>query len=53
MRGFLVTGMFSTFVLGSLYLEHVRGYGALQTGLAFLPMTLTCSARSRPARPRS
>jgi MFS family permease len=35
-----MTGMFSTFVLGSLYLERVRGYGALQTGLAFLPMTL-------------
>jgi EmrB/QacA subfamily drug resistance transporter len=39
-RGFLVTGMFSTFLLGSLYLERVRGYGALTTGLAFLPMTL-------------
>ena len=27
-RGFLVTGMFGSWVLGSLYLEHVLGYGA-------------------------
>ncbi len=39
-RGFLVTGMFSTFLLGVLYLQHVHGYGPLTTGLAFLPMTL-------------
>jgi EmrB/QacA subfamily drug resistance transporter len=40
-RGFLVTGMYSTFFLGTLYLEHVRHYSALQTGLAFLPWTMT------------
>ena len=40
-RGFLVTGMYSTFFLGALYLEHVLGYDALKTGLAFLPWTLT------------
>jgi hypothetical protein len=45
-RGFLMTGMFSTFVLGSLYLERVRGFGALQTGLAFLPMTLVLGGLS-------
>jgi EmrB/QacA subfamily drug resistance transporter len=45
-RGLLITGMFSTFVLGALYLERVRGYGALQTGLAFLPMTLTLGGLS-------
>ena len=39
-RGFLVTGMFSTFLLGVLYLQHVHGYGALATGFAFLPLTL-------------
>jgi EmrB/QacA subfamily drug resistance transporter len=39
-RGFLVTGMFSTFLLGVLYLQHVHGYGALLTGVAFLPLTL-------------
>jgi EmrB/QacA subfamily drug resistance transporter len=45
-RGFLVTGMFSTFLLGVLYLQHVHGYGALDTGLAFLPMTLILGAMS-------
>jgi EmrB/QacA subfamily drug resistance transporter len=40
-RGFLVTGMYSTFFLGTLYLEHVLHYSALQTGLAFLPWTVT------------
>jgi EmrB/QacA subfamily drug resistance transporter len=39
-RGLLVTGMFSSFFLGALYLEHVRAYGAIETGLAFLPMTV-------------
>jgi EmrB/QacA subfamily drug resistance transporter len=38
-RGLLVTGMFSTFLLGVLFLQHVLGYGALDTGLAFLPLT--------------
>jgi EmrB/QacA subfamily drug resistance transporter len=40
-RGFLVTGMYSTFFLGTLYLEHILHYSALQTGLAFLPWTVT------------
>jgi MFS family permease len=40
-RGFLVTGMYSTFFLGTLYLEHVHHFSALQTGLAFLPWTVT------------
>jgi MFS family permease len=40
-RGFLVTGMYSTFFLGTLYLEHVLHYSALKTGLAFLPWTVT------------
>jgi EmrB/QacA subfamily drug resistance transporter len=45
-RGFLVTGMYSTFFLGTLYLEHVRHYSALQTGAAFLPWTLTVGVLS-------
>jgi EmrB/QacA subfamily drug resistance transporter len=45
-RGFLVVGMFSSWVLGTLYIEHVLGYGAWDTGLAFLPMTLTVGALS-------
>jgi EmrB/QacA subfamily drug resistance transporter len=40
-RGLLVTGAYGMFFLGSLYLEKVLGYGALETGLAFLPYTLT------------
>ncbi|HET6449364.1 MAG TPA: DHA2 family efflux MFS transporter permease subunit, partial [Conexibacter sp.] len=33
-------GMFGTFFLGSLFLERVLGYDALEIGLAFLPVTL-------------
>jgi len=46
-RGFLVTGMYSTFFLGALYLEHIRHYSALQTGAAFLPWTLTVAVLSQ------
>ncbi len=46
-RAFLVTGMYSTFFLATLYLEHVRHYDALQTGAAFLPWTLTVAILSR------
>jgi EmrB/QacA subfamily drug resistance transporter len=46
-RGFLVTGMYSTFFLGTLYLEHVRHYSALETGAAFLPWTVTVAVLSR------
>ncbi len=45
-RACLVTGMFSTFFLGAIYFERVRGYSALQTGLAFLPMTLVVATLS-------
>ena len=38
-RGLLITGMFSAFFLGALYLERVLGYDAIDTGLAFLPLT--------------
>src|SRR4051794_20959562 len=46
-RGFLVTGMYSTFFLGTLYLEQVRHYSALETGAAFLPWTLTVAVLSQ------
>jgi EmrB/QacA subfamily drug resistance transporter len=46
-RALLVTGMYSTFFLGALYLEHVRHYSALQTGAAFLPWTVTVAILSR------
>ncbi|MEA2157066.1 MAG: hypothetical protein QOE11_3206 [Solirubrobacteraceae bacterium] len=35
-----VAGMFGVFFLGSLYLQRVLGYDALQIGLAFLPTTV-------------
>jgi len=40
-RGFLVTGMYGVWFLGSLYLERVLGYTPIETGLAFMPWTLT------------
>ncbi len=45
-RGLLVTGMFSAFFLGSLYLERVLGYNAIDTGLAFLPLTASIAVMS-------
>jgi EmrB/QacA subfamily drug resistance transporter len=45
-RGLAATGMFACFFLGSLYLNRILGYGPMQTGLAFLPMTLTVGCLS-------
>ena len=45
-RGFLVTGAYSTFFLGALYFEHVRGMSPVQIGLAFLAMSLSLAAMS-------
>jgi len=36
-----ISGMFAMFFLGTLYMQRVLGYTALQIGLAFLPTTLT------------
>jgi MFS family permease len=46
-RAFLVTAMYATFFLGTLYLEHVRHYSAIQTGAAFLPWTITVAILSQ------
>jgi EmrB/QacA subfamily drug resistance transporter len=46
-RGFLVTAMYSTFFIGTLYLEHVRHYTAIETGAAFLPWTITVAILSQ------
>jgi predicted MFS family arabinose efflux permease len=35
-----VAGMFGMFFLGALYLQRILTYDALQTGLAFLPVTI-------------
>ena len=37
LQALTVAGMFGMFFLGSLYLQRVQGYDALQIGLAFLP----------------
>ncbi len=35
-----VAGMFGMFFLGALYLQRILGYDALETGLAFMPVTV-------------
>jgi EmrB/QacA subfamily drug resistance transporter len=45
-RGFLVTGAYSTFFLGALYFEHVRGMSPVQIGLAFLAMSVALAVMS-------
>ncbi len=45
-RGLLVTGMYSAFFLGALYLERVLGYDAIDTGLAFMPLTVAIAVMS-------
>ena len=45
-RGLMFVGMYGCFFIGTLYLEHILRYGAMQTGLAFLPMTLVVAVLS-------
>jgi len=39
-QALVVAGMFGVFFMGSLYMQRVLGYDALEIGLAFLPTTL-------------
>ncbi len=39
-RLLIPVGLFGSYFLGSLYLQRVLGYGAVDTGLAFLPSNL-------------
>src|SRR5436190_2478284 len=41
-----IAGMFGMFFMGSLYLQRVLGYDALEIGLAFLPATLVMGTLS-------
>ncbi len=41
-----VAGMFGVFFLGALYLQRILGYDALETGLAFLPVTIAMGTLS-------
>ena len=43
-----VAGMFGMFFMGSLYLQLVQGYDALQIGLAFLPVTIIMGTLTGP-----
>jgi EmrB/QacA subfamily drug resistance transporter len=45
-QALLVAGMFGMFFLGSLYMQRVLGYDALEIGLAFLPATLVMGTLS-------
>jgi EmrB/QacA subfamily drug resistance transporter len=45
-QALFVAGMFGMFFLGALYLQRVLGYGALEIGLAFLPVTLAIGTLS-------
>jgi EmrB/QacA subfamily drug resistance transporter len=42
----MVAGMFGMFFLGTLYLQRVLGYDAIEIGLAFLPVALLIGALS-------
>jgi EmrB/QacA subfamily drug resistance transporter len=42
----MVAGMYGMFFLGALYMQRVLGYGALEVGLAFLPVALLIGALS-------
>jgi EmrB/QacA subfamily drug resistance transporter len=42
----MVAGLLGMFFLGALYLQRVLGYGALQVGLAFLPVAFSIAALS-------
>jgi EmrB/QacA subfamily drug resistance transporter len=45
-QALMVAGLFGMFFLGALYLQRVLGYGAIEVGLAFLPVALTIAAFS-------
>jgi EmrB/QacA subfamily drug resistance transporter len=42
----MVAGLFGMFFLGVLYLQRVLGYDAIETGFAFLPVSLTIGVLS-------
>jgi EmrB/QacA subfamily drug resistance transporter len=45
-QALMVSGMFGMFFLGSLYLQRILGYDALEIGLAFLPVTIVMGTMS-------
>jgi MFS family permease len=51
-RGAVYAAIYSMFFFGALNLQRILGLDALETGLAFLPMTLTVAATSLVVTPR-
>ena len=45
-QALMVAGLFGMFFLGVLYLQRVLGYDAIETGVAFLPVSLTIGVLS-------
>ena len=45
-QALMVAGMFGVFFMGALYLQRVLQYDSLQTGLAFLPVTVVMGTLS-------
>jgi EmrB/QacA subfamily drug resistance transporter len=45
-QALMVAGLFGMFFLGALYMQRVLGYGAIDVGLAFLPVALLIGAFS-------
>jgi EmrB/QacA subfamily drug resistance transporter len=45
-QAMILAGLFGMFFLGALYLQSVLGYGAIEVGLAFLPVALGIAALS-------
>ena len=45
-QALMVVGMFGMFFLGALYMQRILGYGALQVGLAYLPLTIVMGTMS-------
>ena len=48
----MVGGLFGMFVLGALYMQRVLGYDAVETGLAFLPVSVGIGVLSVGLAPR-
>jgi EmrB/QacA subfamily drug resistance transporter len=45
-RAFVFAGISTSFFVGVLYLQHIHGFSAMETGLAFLPTTATLAVMS-------
>jgi EmrB/QacA subfamily drug resistance transporter len=51
-QALMVAGLFGMFFLGALYLQRVLGYGAVDVGLAFLPVAIGIGTFSLFVTPR-